>query len=124
MLAQWPECQLAFAVPHIMFRTPLRLVLHHMQPRKVLRPGEVFSRLDAHLKASQTRLSDLFSRYARQDTQRGELTMPELATLLRDLRLDAVTNADIAYFQVSVYLHYCAAWLVALSACLPAASRC
>ncbi len=30
----------------------------------------------------------------------GELTLSELARLLRDMRLQDVTNADILYFQV------------------------
>jgi hypothetical protein len=67
-------------------------------PKKVLRPGELFNTLDNYLKTSRTKLGDLFSQY--DGDRDGELTLRELAALLRDLRLPEVTKADILYFQV------------------------
>jgi hypothetical protein len=68
-------------------------------PKKVLRPAELFTTLDTYLKTSRTKLGDLFAQY--DGDRDGELTLRELAALLRDLRLPDVTKADILYFQVS-----------------------
>ncbi|KAF5834018.1 hypothetical protein DUNSADRAFT_9454, partial [Dunaliella salina] len=67
------------------------------QPKRDIRPGEMFGHLDAHLKQTRTRLAELFKKY--DVSGDGELDLLELAALLRDLRLPGVSNADILYFM-------------------------